>query len=125
MNGAWTAGAHLPGGDFPHDGVAALTSDLQAKFPFLSATWAARLIRAYGTDAIVMLGHAKTAADLGTDFGADLTEAEVRWLITREFARTAEDVVWRRSKLGLRLTPPQIAALDAAMLDMQRAPIGI
>jgi glycerol-3-phosphate dehydrogenase len=125
MNGAWTAGVPLPGGDFPHDGVAALTAELQAKFPFLTPTWAARLIRAYGTDANLLLGRAKTAADLGTDFGADLTEAEVRWLISHEFARTAEDVVWRRSKLGLRMTPPQIAALDAAMLDMQRTPIGV
>jgi glycerol-3-phosphate dehydrogenase len=122
---AWTAGAPLPGGEFPHDGVAALTADLQAKYPFLTPTWAARLIRAYGTDADMMLGGAKTAADLGTDFGADLTQAELRWLVTHEFARTADDVVWRRSKLGLRLTPPQIAALDAAMLDMQRAPIRV
>jgi glycerol-3-phosphate dehydrogenase len=125
MNGAWTAGAALPGGDFLHDGVAALTADLQKKYPFLTANWAARLIRGYGTDALVMLGGAKTAADLGADFGADLTETEVRWLISQEFARTAEDVVWRRSKLGLRLTPPQIAALDAAMLDMQRTPISV
>jgi glycerol-3-phosphate dehydrogenase len=102
-----------------------LTADLQARYAFLTPAWAARLIRAYGTDAAVILGAAKTAKDLGRDFGAGLTEAELRWLITHEFARRAEDVVWRRSKLGLRLTPPQIAAIDAAMLDMQRAPIGV
>ena len=75
--------------------------------------WAKRLIRAYGTDARLILGNAKTAADLGQDFGATLTAAEVDWLMTREFASTAEDVLWRRSKLGLRKT--DAAALDAYM----------
>jgi glycerol-3-phosphate dehydrogenase len=51
--------------------------------------------------------------DLGKAFGASLTEAEVRYLISEEWARTAEDIVWRRSKLGLRLTPDEIAAIDA------------
>jgi glycerol-3-phosphate dehydrogenase len=111
----WTARQPLPGGDFPHDGVAALTGRLQAVYPFLTPAWAARLIRAYGTDAARLLGSAKSAADLGRDFGATLTEAEVRWLMTHEFATWAEDVVWRRTKLGLRLTPAQIADLDAFM----------
>ena len=62
-----------------------------------------------------MLGDAATAADLGRDFGATLTEAEVIWLMGSEFARTAEDVVWRRSKLGLRLTPAQVETLDEWM----------
>ncbi len=56
-------------------------------------------------------------ADLGRAFGATLTEAEVRWLITREFARTAADVVWRRTKLGLRMSAEEIAALDAFMIE--------
>jgi len=55
---------------------------------------------------------ARAAADLGRDFGATLTEAELRWLVAREYARTAEDVVWRRSKLGLRLSAGQVAAID-------------
>ena len=54
-------------------------------------------------------------ADLGRDFGAGLTEAEVRWLVAREYARTAEDIVWRRTKLGLRMTAAEIAALEAWM----------
>lgn len=111
----WTAGVPLPGGDFPVDGVQALTGKLRADHPFLTPDWAARLVRAYGTDAARMLDGAVSAADLGRDFGATLTEAEVRWLMRREFATRAEDVVWRRSKLGLRLTPGQIAALDAFM----------
>jgi glycerol-3-phosphate dehydrogenase len=125
MGRAWTAGAALPGGDFPHDGEAALTQTLRSAYPFLAPELAARLIRAYGTDAARMLGPAESAADLGRYFGAGLYETELRWLMTHEFARRADDVIWRRSKLGLRLTPAQIAAIDAAMSDMQGAPIGV
>jgi glycerol-3-phosphate dehydrogenase len=111
----WTARAPLPGGDFPQADVGRLTADLRAAYPFLDAYWAGRLIRAYGSEAPKVLGTARQAADLGRDFGATLTEAEVRWLMAREYARTAEDVVWRRSKLGLRMTADQIAALQAFM----------
>ncbi len=113
--GDWTARVPLPGGDFPHGDVARLTADLHRRHPFLTAPWAARLIRAYGSEAAILLDGAQSAAALGRDFGATLTEAEVRWLITHEFARTAADVVWRRTKLGLRLTADQIAALDDFM----------
>lgn len=113
--GPWTARVPLPGGDFPHDGVAALTARLKDRFSFLTDYWAARLIRAYGTEAEALLGDARQPADLGRDFGATLTEAEVRWLMDHEFARAAADVVWRRTKLGLRLTKEQIDALDAFM----------
>ncbi len=109
---AWTAGVALPGGDFPVDGFHKLVADLSQDYPFLSPAWARRLVRAYGTEARQILGTATRAEDLGLDFGATLTEAELRWLITREYAQTAEDVVWRRSRLGLRLTTDQIAALD-------------
>ncbi len=113
--GPWTARVALPGGDFPHDGVAELTAGLKRDYPFLTDYWAGRMIRAYGTEARLILGGAKAAADLGRDFGATLTEAELRWLMTKEYARRAADVVWRRSKLGLRLTADQVAALDAFM----------
>ena len=116
--GDWTARVPLPGGDFPHDGVAALRSGLRVDYPFLTEPWAARLIRAYGTEAGLVLGQAKSAADLGRDFGATLTEAELRWLMGHEFARTAADVVWRRSKLGLRLDAAQIAAVETFMTNM-------
>ena len=115
MAGNWTARVPLPGGDFPHEGVAALTEALAADYPFLTPAWAARLVRAYGTEARLVLGAARSAADLGRDFGATLTEAEVRWLMQHEFARTAPDVLWRRSKLGLRLAQDEVAALDAFM----------
>lgn len=113
--GPWTAGASLPGGDFPHDGAEALAQSLRQEHPFLNAPWAKRLVRAYGTDARRILAGSRTAEDLGRSFGATLTEKEVLWLMRHEFARRAEDVVWRRSKLGLRLTTEEIAALDAFM----------
>lgn len=113
--GKWTAGVALPGGDFAHDGGPALVAGLQRDYPFLSDFWTRRLVRAYGTEARSILGDAKTAADLGQDFGATLTAAEVNWLMTHEYARSAEDVIWRRSKLGLRLTEDQVAVLDAWM----------
>ena len=109
---AWTARVPLPGGDFPWDGAPLLVERLRRTYPFLTARWALRLVRAYGTEAAGILGPAREARDLGRDFGATLTEAEVRWLMAHEYARRAEDVVWRRSKLGLRMTPDQIAALD-------------
>ena len=111
----WTAGVALPGGDFPVDGFNDLVARLQADYPFLSDRWARRLIRAYGTDAPGILSDAREAADLGRDFGATLTEAELRWLMSREYARTAEDVIWRRSKLGLRLSAEEIAEIEAFM----------
>ena len=105
----------LPGGDFPHDGFEALVARLAAAYPFLAPGHARRLARAYGTEAFALLGAAGSMADLGRDFGATLTEAEIRWLMKKEYARRAEDVVWRRSKLGLRMTAGQIAELDAWM----------
>jgi glycerol-3-phosphate dehydrogenase len=119
-SGAWTAGVALPGGDFAVDAFEALVAGLQASHPFLSDRWARRLARAYGTDAERMLQGAGAAEELGRDFGATLTEVEVRWLMDHEFARRAEDVVWRRSKLGLRMTPDQVAALDEWMRDELR-----
>ena len=116
--GHWTAGVPLPGGNFPVDGVPALIRAVQKRYPFLSDFWAKRLVRAYGTEAFAVLGDATEPADLGRDFGATLTEAEVRWLMRREYARRAEDVVWRRNKLGLRMTTDQIEKLDSWMLGL-------
>ena len=108
----WTAGVALPGGDFPVDGFDRLTESLHRAYPFLTAAWARRLVRAYGTEALDVLGEAREAADLGPDFGATLTGAEVRWQMDHEYARAAADVVWRRTRLGLKMTEAQIAALD-------------
>jgi len=108
----WTAKAPLPGGDFDVSGIAALTAELLRGYPFLEAAHANRLAHAYGTRAGKILGHAKSFADLGRSFGASLTEAEVRYLMSSEWACTAEDIVWRRSKLGLRLSADEIAGLE-------------
>jgi glycerol-3-phosphate dehydrogenase len=69
-------------------------------------------VKAYGLDAFMVLGDAKVETDLGKNFGSNLTEREVSWLVAKEFARTADDIVWRRSKLGLRLTTLEIQVLD-------------
>ncbi|GJD98586.1 glycerol-3-phosphate dehydrogenase [Methylobacterium isbiliense] len=112
---AWTRGAGLPGGDFPVTGYDDLVAQVRREHPYLAPAHAARLVRAYGTDAREILQGARTAADLGRVFGADLTEREVRYLMRREWAMRADDVLWRRTKLGLRLDPAEAAALDAFM----------
>ena len=112
---AWTRNKPLPGGDFPMDEAAALQSDLRRRYPFLSERDAERIGRAYGTRADRWLGVARHAAELGRPFGAGLTEAEVSYLREVEWARTAEDVLWRRTKLGLRLDNRQTRALAEFM----------
>jgi|TARA_R100000049_G_C1949866_1_gene96926 glycerol-3-phosphate dehydrogenase len=118
----WTAGVALPGGDFPVDGVAALKQGLQDRYGFLTQRWADRLVKAYGREAFDVLGDAQTAADLGRDFGATLTEREAKWLIDKEFARTADDIIWRRSKLGLRLDADELNTLEAWMVETTATP---
>lgn len=115
LSGPWTAGVALPGGDFPVDGVEALIASLTRDYPFLCPFWARRMVRAYGTEARTVLGDAKTAADMGQEFGATLTAREVEWLMDREYARRAEDVVWRRNKLGLRMAASDVEALEVWM----------
>lgn len=112
QGGDWTAGAPLPGGDFPMTGLAALTADLARDYPFLSPATIDRIARAYGTQARVWLGDATDRAGLGLDFGHGLSEAEVRHMMNREWAQTSEDMLWRRSKLGLRLDPAQVERLE-------------
>jgi glycerol-3-phosphate dehydrogenase len=111
----WTGKSPLPGGDMDVSAVAALTAELVRKYSFLPTAHANRLAHAYGTRAHKLLGNAKSLSDLGQPFGASLTEAEVRYLMATEWAVTAEDVVWRRSKLGLRLSAGEISALDEWM----------
>ena len=114
---AWTAGVPLPGGGFALADKPRLAEDLRAAHPYLTASCAARLIRAYGTDAARILGQTTSVAALGQDFGAGLSEVELRWLMRHEFARHADDVVWRRSKLGLRLTQAEIEAIEVWMQE--------
>ncbi len=119
----WTAGVALPGGNFPVDGVPLLVADLRKRLPFLTQRWALRLVRAYGTEVAELLAGVTTQDDLGKDFGATLSAREVCWLMDKEYARTAADVVWRRSKLGLRMNEEQIALLDQWMSARRAAAV--
>ena len=112
--GPWTGTTALPGGDFGVNGAGDLERSFAAEFPFLAPS-APRLVRSYGTDARTIFEGARHPADCGRAFGHGLTEREVRYLITREWARTTEDVLWRRSKLGLRLSAAESDALGAFM----------
>ncbi|MGB1211936.1 MAG: glycerol-3-phosphate dehydrogenase [Pikeienuella sp.] len=111
----WTAGVPLPGGDFAVDGVTAEVAKLRTSYAFLDDRWALRLIRAYGTDAAVMLSGAKDTGALGQHFGWNLYAREVDWLMKTEFARTPDDVLWRRTKIGLRLSAGEAQALATYM----------
>ena len=107
----WTATTPLPGGGIPD--FAAYLQTLEEKYKDLPKPLLHRLARAYGTNAEQIL-----AQPPGEDFGASLTEAEVNYLITQEWARTAEDILWRRSKLALHVppdTPARLAAYLAAL----------
>jgi len=115
MRGDWTAAAALPGGDFAWDAVDTVRDDLRRRYPFLSDATSRRLVCAYGTLASEMLGDARSNTDLGRCFGADLTAREVAWLMRTEWALTAEDVLWRRSKLGMRMDAGDAARLGEYM----------
>jgi glycerol-3-phosphate dehydrogenase len=114
---AWTANAPLPGGDFEQPDVQALASSLQRRFAFVSTAFAQRLSRAYGTRALRILEHAKQLDDLGMHFGADLYQAEVDYLIDQEWARTADDILLRRSKLVLHMSAAETARLHEYLSD--------
>jgi glycerol-3-phosphate dehydrogenase len=104
---AWTRDQPLPGGDFAVDGLDALKARIAGEYPALCARTVDRIARAYGTRALRWL-----AADPGRDFGGGLCEAELAYLRSEEWAQTAEDVVWRRTKLGLRLDAEQVQAVE-------------
>ena len=114
MGKPWTRDASLPGGDFRYDEVDQHIAALSRDYPFLDRVTLRRLFHAYGTDAARLLGDARSAADLGQSFGP-LSEREVDWLRDKEWARSADDVLWRRSKLGLHTTKAQQEALRTYM----------
>jgi glycerol-3-phosphate dehydrogenase len=114
---AWTGRAPLPGGDFAADGQPALIADLRVKHPFLSETDATRIVRGYGTRASSWLGSARSWEELGRNFGAGLSEAELDYLRRAEWASSAEDALWRRSKLGLHMDEAQRAAVAEWFAD--------
>ena len=115
----WTATEPLPGGDFPTDGAAALKADIKLAHPFLPAATVDRIVKAYGTDAQTWLGTAQDWDALGGEIAHGLSAAEVDWMMTREWAQTADDILWRRSKLGLHFSADEVAKLTA-WLDAKR-----
>ncbi|MDZ5696448.1 glycerol-3-phosphate dehydrogenase [Chelativorans sp. M5D2P16] len=114
----WTADAPLPGGGFAVTAFDDHVAELLRAYPFLEGRHARRLARLYGTLARDILEQAAGPGDLGRHFGADVFEAELRYLAAREWARTGEDVLWRRTKRGLRLTREEAEAVDAFMRDL-------
>ncbi|MEM0899257.1 MAG: glycerol-3-phosphate dehydrogenase [Pseudomonadota bacterium] len=115
----WTDQPPLAGGDFEVDGFESLVNELEKQAPWLDPRTAKRLVRGYGTEASAILNNAVNADDLGLHFGEGLYEAEVRWLMEREFALTAEDVLWRRTKLGLRINTVDAKSLQDWMENHQ------
>jgi glycerol-3-phosphate dehydrogenase len=115
MSPRWTAKAPLPGGDFAWARFDAEVDAARGRWRFLTEAQAQRLVAAYGTRVAAVLGDAKSRADLGPAFGPELTGAEVRYLMVREWARFPDDILWRRSKLGLTMPPADREALAAYM----------
>ena len=126
MGKPWTQSASLPGGDFPLAEVETRIAALLRNFPFLTPENARRLFRAYGTEAEKILDGARSAADMGQSFGP-LSAREVEWLKRNEWVRSADDILWRRSKLGLHMTQDEQDALRnymapaAEALELKRA----
>lgn len=109
--GHWTGAAPLPGGDIPRDDFPAFMQQKFDDYPFLPHALLNRYAHAYGSRLDVLLHGAQSVNDLGQDFGEGLYEAEVRYLIAHEFAVSAEDILWRRSKLGLHVSPETVQTL--------------
>ena len=114
----WTSTKHLPGGDFNLQDKEKLIRAMLKKYKFLNRRWAERLFKTFGSDVEKVLGGAKTKKDLGKDFGFDLTEREVLWYINQEHVKCVEDLIWRRSKLGLRLSGRQIRELNSYIKEL-------
>jgi glycerol-3-phosphate dehydrogenase len=123
MGAPWTKDSSLPGGDFPYEQRQALTAALAAQYPFLDKTTVGRLFTGYGTMAGAILAGAAKADDLGVHFGAGLYAREVEHLLREEWAATADDILWRRTKLGLHLSPAERDHLAGWLSD--RDPAGV
>lgn len=108
----WTREANLPGGEFAPQEFDAKLANLQSDYSFLDPRHAKRLLRLYGTYAWTLLGDAKSLDDLGQCFGSDLYEREINYLTTNEWAVSAEDILYRRTKRGLHLDKSQRDALQ-------------
>jgi glycerol-3-phosphate dehydrogenase len=114
---SWSGHEPLPGGDFPVQGFNLLVKEIGHEYPWLNAHHCRRLVGAYGTRTRAILDRATCRASLGRHFGSGLTEAELIYLMREEWAQEADDVIWRRSKLGLRLSVAQVTELESFMVE--------
>jgi glycerol-3-phosphate dehydrogenase len=112
---AWTASEPLPGGDLPGGDLEAFTRHCLDRWPRMPSPLVERLARTYGTRTAQLLGGAATAAELGRDHGCGLTSSEIGYLIEQEWARSAEDILWRRTRLGLEFPDSGLAELQQAV----------
>ncbi len=111
----WTAGVPLPGGDMPDANFEAFAAQFARRYPWLPAALARRYAHAYGTRAARVVGDAHALADLGDEIAPGIHAAELRYLRDAEWATCADDVLWRRSKLGLHVPPHSLAAVTHAL----------
>ena len=116
-SGPWTDNAKLPGGNFPVDQFERIKSDLQNKYAGCAPDLIARYARSYGTLTEQMLEGVNGPDDLGADFGGGLYQKEIEYLLKNEWAMTVEDILWRRTKLGLRLKPEEVEYLSQWLQD--------
>ena len=118
MGKAWTAQVALPGGNFSNNKE--LLDGIARQFPFIDAKILARYVRSYGTKTRVLLASVKTKQDLGTHFGHGLYQTEVDYLVEHEWAISAQDILWRRTKLGLKFTTNEIEQLQHYLVDISK-----
>ena len=111
----WTERDTLPGGDIPTPTRAEWIGELTQRYAGLPAPLVTDVVKRHGRLALDVLGDAKTPSDLGVDYGNQLTEREVAYLVEREWARSADDVLWRRTKAGLGMSDAQRAAVAERM----------
>ena len=116
----WTASAHLPGGDMADADFESYLATLRADYPWLPPGLARRYARAYGTRTARLLGSATAIADIGPHLGDDVYAAEIDYLMDHEWARTLDDILWRRSKLGLHMTQTTRQAIEHYLTQCPR-----
>ncbi|MCY4305197.1 MAG: glycerol-3-phosphate dehydrogenase [Aestuariivita sp.] len=121
---SWTADRALPGGDFSVNGVPVLAKLLCESYPYLNNEWAYRLIRHYGTDAHKILEGTSKVSDLGENFTTTVTEREIEWVVKKEWVYTAEDFLWRRTRLGLRFQEEATKRLDNCIQKLRASNFG-
>ena len=119
----WTSGSKLPGGELGDSSVEEFANQLSFQYEWLPVSLADRYARHYGVCSHDILNDCSSLSLLGQDFSVGLYQAEVDYLISREFARSVEDIIWRRTRLGMRMNRDQITELrkyvDARMMSTE------